>query len=377
MPYWRLSGFYFFYFATLGAIVPYFSIYLRSVGFDATRIGELMAIIMLSRIVAPYVWGWIADHQNQRMIVVRTAALLSAVTFAGVFVSARFWWLALVLLAFSFFWNATLPQVEAATMSHLGGRASQYARVRLWGSIGFIIAVTALGSLFDFVNTWWLLPIVLVLLGLIWVSSLLVPDRQLTVEQEHHGPLLKVFLRPDVAAFLFACFLMQASHGPYYTFYTIYLTDAGYSKTLIGWLWALGVICEIGVFIILHRIQRRLSLRWIMLASCAIATVRWLLIGYFPQQLSVLLLAQGLHAVTFGAYHAAAIEMVHNFFRGKHQIRGQAIYGSISFGLGGAIGSVYAGYTWDATGAAMTFTIAAMLATVATVVVWRWVRPAT
>ncbi|MFV1997395.1 MAG: MFS transporter [Acidiferrobacterales bacterium] len=373
MPYWRLSGFYFFYFAALGAIVPYFSIYLRSVGFNATRIGELMAVIMLSRIVAPYVWGWIADHQNQRMIVVRTAALLSIVAFAGVFISTQYWWLALVLLAFSFFWSATLPQVEAATMSHLGGRAGQYARVRLWGSIGFIIAVTGLGSLFDSVDTWWLLPIVMVLLTLIWISSLLVPDRQLIVQEEHHGPLLKVFLRPEVAAFLLASFLIQASHGPYYTFYTIYLSDAGYSKTLIGWLWALGVIFEIGVFIILHRIRRRLSLRWIMLGSSVLAAVRWLLIGYFPQQLSILLLAQVLHAVTFGAYHAAAIEMVHHFFRGKYQTRGQAIYGSISFGLGGALGSVYAGYMWDTTGAAMTFTVAAVLAVAAAVVVWRWV----
>lgn len=332
-----------------------------------------MAVIMLSRIVAPYVWGWIADHQNQRMIVVRTAALLSIVAFAGVFISTQYWWLALVLLAFSFFWSATLPQVEAATMSHLGGRAGQYARVRLWGSIGFIIAVTGLGSLFDSVDTWWLLPIVMVLLTLIWISSLLVPDRQLIVQEEHHGPLLKVFLRPEVAAFLLASFLIQASHGPYYTFYTIYLSDAGYSKTLIGWLWALGVIFEIGVFIILHRIRRRLSLRWIMLGSSVLAAVRWLLIGYFPQQLSILLLAQVLHAVTFGAYHAAAIEMVHHFFRGKYQTRGQAIYGSISFGLGGALGSVYAGYMWDTTGAAMTFTVAAVLAVAAAVVVWRWV----
>lgn len=374
MPYWRLSGFYFVYFAALGAIVPYFSVYLRSVGFNAAQIGELMALIMISRIVAPTIWGWIADHQDQRMVVVRMAALLSAVAFAGVFVSVRFWWLALVMLAFSFFWNATLPQVEAATMSHLGGRASQYARVRLWGSIGFIIAVVGLGSLFDYVDAWWLLPIVMVLLVFIWLSSLTLPDRELDIDTEHHGPLLKIFLRPDVAAFLFACFLMQASHGPYYTFYTIYLSDFGYSKTLIGWLWALGVACEIGVFVVLHKVQRRISLRWIMLGSCALAAIRWLLIGYFPRQLSVLFLAQVLHAVTFGAYHAAAIETVHNFFRGKHQIRGQAIYGSVSFGLGGALGSVYAGYVWDSSGASMAFVFAAILAAAATVVVWRWVK---
>jgi PPP family 3-phenylpropionic acid transporter len=375
MPYWRLSGFYFFYFAALGAIVPYFSVYLRSIGFNATRIGELMALIMISRIIAPTIWGWIADHRGQRMIVVRMAALLSAVVFAGVFVGTRFWWLALVMLGFSFFWNATLPQVEAATMSHLGGRASQYARVRLWGSIGFIVSVVGLGSLFDFVDPWWLLPIVMVLLIFIWVSSLMVPDREMGVESEHHGPLREVLFRPEVFAFLFACFLMQASHGPYYTFYTIYLSDHGYSKTLIGWLWALGVVCEIGVFILLHKVQSRISLRQIMLVSCILAAARWFLIGYFPDYLMILLLAQVLHAVTFGAYHAAAIETVHNFFRGRHQTRGQAIYGSISFGLGGALGSFYAGYIWDSSGAAMTFVIAALLAAAAAVVVWRWIRP--
>ncbi len=375
MPYWRLSGFYFFYFAVLGALVPYWSVYLRSVGFDARQIGELMALLMLSRIVAPYVWGWIADHKGQRMVVVRLAALLATISYAGVFFTTDFWWLALVMLVFSFFWNATLPQLEAATMNHLGGEASRYARVRLWGSIGFIVSVIGLGFLFDRVETAWLLPVVLVLMAGIWVSSVFVPDREMSGEIEHPGPLLGVIMRPEVFAFLATCFLMQASHGPYYTFYTIYLSDYGYSKTLIGMLWALGVICEIGVFVLLHNMRTHIGLRYILLASIALAALRWLLIGYFPSNLSILVFAQVLHAATFGAYHATAVEMVHNFFRGRHQIRGQAIYGSISFGIGGALGSFYAGYTWDYIGPDITFAIAAVLAFAALLVAARWITP--
>lgn len=377
MPYWRLSGFYFFYFAALGALVPYWSVYLRSTGFDETDIGKLMALLMLSRIVAPYLWGWIADNRGQRMLVVRLAALLAAVTYVGVFFSTNFWWLALVMLIFSFFWNATLPQLEAATMSHLGGEATRYARVRLWGSVGFIVAVIGLGLLFDRVETWWLLPVVLMLLVGIWVSSLLVPERELETHVEHPGSFLKVIMRPEVFAFLATCLLMQASHGPYYTFYTIYLSDHGYSKTLIGMLWALGVVCEIGVFIYLQNVRTRISLRQILLGSFALATGRWLLIGYFPDNLGILVLAQVLHAATFGAYHATAVEMVHKFFRGPHQIRGQAIYGSISFGVGGALGSYYSGYTWKYISPEFTFTIAALLAFSAIIVAWRWVRPET
>jgi PPP family 3-phenylpropionic acid transporter len=373
MPYWRLSAFYFFYFAVLGALVPYWSVYLRSIGFDARQIGELMALLMLSRIVAPFVWGWIADHKGQRMTVVRLAALLATITYAGVFLTTHFWRLALVMLAFSFFWNATLPQLEAATMNHLGGEASRYARVRLWGSVGFIVAVVGLGLLFDYVETGWLLPVVLLLMAGIWVSSLFVPDREMAGDIGHPGPLLGVIMRPEVFAFLLTCFLMQASHGPYYTFYTIYLSDNSYSKTLIGMLWALGVVCEIGVFMLLHNMRVHIGLRHILLASIALAALRWLLIGYFPKNLSILVVAQVLHAATFGAYHATAVEMVHNFFRGRHQIRGQAIYGSISFGVGGALGSLYAGYTWDYLGPGFTFAAAAALAFVALLVAARWI----
>ena len=127
-----------------------------------------------------------------------------------------------------------------------------------------------------------------------------------------------MLLRPEVLAFLAACLLMQASHGPYYTFYSIYLDSHGYSRGLIGALWALGVVCEIVVFLLLRRLQSRVGLREVLLISFGLAGVRWLMIGYFPDELWLLVAAQVLHAATFGTFHATAVTMVHGFFTGRH-----------------------------------------------------------
>jgi PPP family 3-phenylpropionic acid transporter len=362
MPYWRLSGFYFFYFATLGALVPYWGLYLKSIGFAPVDIGVLMALLMLSRIVAPLIWAWIADHNTQRMRVVRIAALITVIAFSGVFFGTGFWWLAGVMVVFSFFWNASLPLLEVITMNHSGGHAGAYVRVRLWGSLGFIASVLALGPVIDVRGPWWVLPSLLTLMGGIWLSSQLLPESDVQAPTLHAGRLRDVLRRPEVAAFLLACFLMQASHGPYYTFYSIYLEANGYSKTLIGVLWAFAVVCEIGVFLVMRRLLQYLSLRVVLLMSFALAALRWLLIGHYPESLTFLIVAQALHAATFGSFHASAIQMVYRFFTGRHQHRGQAIYGSASFGLGGAVGSFYSGHTWATLGPALSFDIAAALA---------------
>ena len=368
MPYWRLSGFYFFYFATLGALVPYFGLYLQSIGFTPVDIGVLMALLMLSRIVAPIIWAWIADHHTQRMRVVRLSALITVLAFSGVFFGTGFWWLAGVMMVFSFFWNASLPLLEVITMNHSGGHAGVYGRVRLWGSLGFIASVLALGPVIDVSGPWWVLPSLMTLMGGIWLYSQLLPESEVQAPTLHAGRLRDVLRRPEVVAFLLACFLMQASHGPYYTFYSIYLEGHGYSKSLIGVLWAFAVVCEIGVFLVMRRLLQYVALRVVLLMSFALAALRWLLIGHYPESLSVLIIAQVLHAATFGSFHASAIQMVYRFFTGRHQHRGQAIYGSASFGLGGAVGSFYSGHTWATLGPTISFDIAAVLAGLAFVV---------
>jgi PPP family 3-phenylpropionic acid transporter len=374
MNYWRLSGFYLFYFASLGTLVPYWSLYLKSLGFSLTEIGELVAILMATKIVAPYVWGWIADHTGQRMVIVRIASLLAAIAFAGVFAVTSYWWLAAVMVVFSFFWNASLPQFEATTMNHLGNDTWRYSSIRLWGSVGFIITAAGLGPLLDSYGAGVLPAIVIGLFIAIWLSSLAVPESaagHLPLDQE---PLRKVLGRPLVVALLCVCFLMQASHGPYYAFFTLYLEDFGYSRSLIGQLWGLGVIAEIGVFLMMPRLLPRFGARRLLLAAVGLTTLRWLLIAVFAAYVPVILFAQTLHAASFGLYHAVAIYMIHTQFTGVHQGRGQALYSSLSFGAGGAAGSLVSGYLWTGINPEAMFLLAAVTSLCALAVVYRGIK---
>jgi MFS transporter, PPP family, 3-phenylpropionic acid transporter len=372
--YWRLSGFYFFYFASLGALIPYWGLYLKTLGFGAVEIGELVAIIMATKIIAPNIWGWIADHTGRRMQVVRLACLLATLAFAGVFLWKGYWWLALVMAVFSFFWNAALPQFEATTLTHLGSQTHRYSSIRLWGSIGFIAAVAALGFMFDRLGNQWL-PVVLVLLfAFIWLSSLLVPENASGHQSLEHIPMRKVLSRPVVISLLAVCFLIQLSHGPYYTFYSLYMAEHGYSETAIGQLWALGVVAEIVVFLRMHIWLPCYGARNLLLTAASLTAVRWCLLAWFPDKLWLMIIGQTMHAASFGLYHAVAIHLIHELFRGRNQGRGQALYSSLSFGAGGALGSLVAGYVWAGFGPEQMYVAAAVVAAIALIVTWRGVK---
>jgi len=373
MPYWRLSGFYLVYFAALGALIPYWGLYLKSRGFDPIAIGELMALLMATKIIAPNVWGWIADHTGRRMAIVRLASLLAFLIFMGVFWADGFWPLALTMVCFSFFWNASLPQFEAVTLSHLVGRVRYYSRIRLWGSIGFILSVVGLGAMLDSYDAAIILPVVLSLYFLIWLISLAVPEKSAPVQTNEAIPLKQLLCQPAIMAFLAAAFFMQMGHGAYYAFYSIYLGEHGYSSSVIGQLWALGVVAEVLVFIVMHRLLKHFSARQVLLASLLLAALRWILIGNYPDTLSLMLFAQILHAATFGTFHAAAMHLVHHYFQGRHQGRGQAIYSSLSFGAGGAVGSLYSGYLWSGAGPTITYGVSAVVSILAFGLVWKWV----
>ena len=282
--------------------------------------------------------------------------------------------LALILLLFSFFWSAALPQMEAATLTHLGESTHAYPGIRLWGSIGFIIAVWSLGLVFEYVSITRVPLLILVSLIVVWLASLAVP-RETPEPYAGNGAGLKYILGSrEVLAFFGICFLMLASHGPYYTFYSIYLEDHGYSKAVIGEMWALGVIAEVLVFMFMRRLLGMFRLKTLLISSLLFAAVRWLLIGLLVENMAWLIFAQVLHAATFGLYHAVAIQYVHKFFKGRIQGRGQALYSSASFGAGMAAGSLFSGYIWNSAGAGVCFAVASGLSFLATLIAWYRIR---
>jgi PPP family 3-phenylpropionic acid transporter len=192
--------------------------------------------------------------------------------------------------------------------------------------------------------------------------ALAIPEARKAPAPEAHVALGEILRRPHVRALLAACFFMSAAHGALYVFYSMHLVAHGYSKSLVGWMWTLGVIAEIGVFMGLPQLLRACSLRSILVFSFVAAILRFVLIGWGAESLAVLLFAQVLHGATFGACHAAAVAAVNRWFGARHQARGQALYGSISFGAGGMIGGVISGYTWDSVGPAWTYSLGSLFA---------------
>ena len=377
LPYWRLSGFYFFYFAFVGAMTPFWGLYLKSLAFNALQIGVLMSLLQVMRIFAPNIWGHIADRTGKRTTIVQIAAVGSVLAFVGVFFGSSFWWLFVVMAALGFFWSASLPLVEAMTLSHLGNRIEGYGRIRLWGSIGFIVMVVGLGYALDYLSITWLpWAVLLVMLG-IAAFARVIPESIILSYHTDHISVWEIVRKPEVASLLIACLLMAVTHGPYYIFYSIYLVDHGYDKSTVGWLWALGVLCEIGIFLIIPRIFARVTLRRLILVSFALAVVRFLVIAWGVESAWLMWGAQVLHAFTFGTYHAAAMGLIHQHFQGRHQARGQALYTSISYGIGGALGGLASGWSWDSMGSTWTFTLAALSAGLAWAVysIWGGIKP--
>jgi PPP family 3-phenylpropionic acid transporter len=165
--------------------------------------------------------------------------------------------------------------------------------------------------------------------------------------------------RPEVIAFFASTFLMIAAHAALYVFYSLYLSNLGYSNTLIGLMWSLGVVAEIVFFYYQAPIFRRLGVRVLMLGCLLAAVLRFLLIGFGAESLALLVLAQVLHAATFGTHHSASVAMLQRWFSGPLQSQGQALYISISYGLGGTLGGLALSAAWDAWGARSVFLLAA------------------
>ncbi len=370
LPYWRLSGFYFLFFLTIGAFMPYWSLYLKSIGMTAEAIGILSAIVVVTKIFSSFIWGWIVDHTGKRIQVIRHTSLLSMLSFSLVLFYQDFWSLFIILFIFSIFWSAALPQIEAVTLSHLGEKSDSYTVVRIWGSISFIIAVLALGQFFDQKPIEYLLPIIIGSMLLVWLHSLTLPEITTSHEEPNDSTFRSILFKPHIISLMIVCFLVQAGHGAYYTFFSIYLEEHHYSNSFIGIAWALGVFAEVVIYIFMHRVIGRFGLRRLMILVLVLATARWLLIAWFVDNVYILLFSQCLHAATFGVYHAVAIQYIHREFKGPHQGRGQALYSSVSFGAGLALGSLISGYLWDYVGSMQTFIFAAIMSAIGVIIAW-------
>lgn len=359
---------YFLYFGHIGVIVPYLGVFLDGRGFSSQQIGELFAIITLAKILAPNIWSYIADKLDHGLLLLRFGALLTCLSTGLAYLDNGFWVVTAALACMMMFATAILPQIEVVTMDCVQGDPQRYSRLRMWGSLGFIAFTVGLGALLDVTSTNMVLYATSLILFAVFISTLLIRS----VKHDKHADKLsdgknewrKVISLPFIC-FIVSAGLLQMSMGPYYGFFALYSGELGYTGTQTGIFLALGVVAEIGIFLVAGKLIRYFGIKWLIIIAMWLTALRWLMLAYTPDTWWLLSISQLLHAFSFGVTHAASVSFIHRFFAPRFHSQGQALYVSIAFGLGGAAGNYGAGLLWhDGTGAVLAFVSAAIAAMV-------------
>lgn len=344
-----MQALYFSYFAYVGTLSPYLSLYFEASGYSVAQIGLLLAVPQALRIVAPPVWGLLADRGAaagrllvaSAMLTILFVALLPWATEQGQLAT-------LVLLAALFFASAGItPIAESTALALAGGDAGRYGAMRLWGSVGFVVAVVVVGPALDLGGArslpWFLAAIAggIAVVGL-RLAGLAGPPRTVPAVS------LRARLRErPVAAFFLANFLMLFAHAALYVLFSLYLQRHGYSKAAIGLFWALGVLAEIALFRWQSILFDRFSAGGLFAFSIGVAALRFALVGVSAGGLVLLLVVQLLHAITFGLHHSASMALLHRWFEPAQQGRAQALFVTIGYGCGGTLGGLAMSAVWE------------------------------
>lgn len=367
----------FVYFLSFGIFLPYFSPFLLAQGFSAAQVGVLLSAVMAAKIIGPLLLGWWVDHRGQILPTLRVSALASALIFIAVTLliqqAAPFAAWLVLLLVFGLVWQPILSQLDVLTLRRVGEGSHEYSAIRAWGSIGFIVSSVGLGWALD---AWPKGQTLLVVCGISVSLALLAALLWRMPEPPPHAALAKnratlwpVLTTRPMLSFLGMQFLVNVAHGVYYAFYSVYLAAHGYSPGVIGLLWALGVVAEIVLFFVLPKFLHRVSLSVLFGWALGLMALRWLMIGFGVDSLAILLLAQVLHAASFGLTHAVGVTVMHQQFTGVLQARGQAVYSGLSYGGGAAVGLLLAGSLWASVGAMPSF---AAMSGISLVAIWFW-----
>ena len=358
------------YFAHIGFFNPYLPLWLKDLGFGLLAISVLTSVQSATRLFAPYGWGWLSDHTGERVKLLRFGASMALLFSMGLWFEPGFVGMMVVLLLM-FTHTSSMMSLSEAAMAHLvsqGGAfdARRYGRVRLFGSLGFLVTVVAAGAWFqqrglqDF-PAWTLLTLVAVTIS-VWF----VPDLKESVHPDEPKIRVGPVLRQPAVRWLFASmFFHVLAHIFIYIFFSLYLDELGYSKTVIGLLWAASVLVEIGWFYTQGRWLPLLSLTgWLVLAS-VLMVLRMGLTAGLPLVWPLLLIAQATHAITFAAHHTVCIALLSQHFPARLRGRGQALYTVIGYGVPGVLGGLLGGVLSTRWGLTSVFWLAGGTALVA------------
>jgi PPP family 3-phenylpropionic acid transporter len=364
----RFSVFYLCYYAALGAYTPYIGRWVSSLGHGGYVVGAMLGLWYGTRIIAPPLWTALIHRSKAPGQWFVAGTVLTLLCFAGFTFTRSAWALLAVMSAFGFFYNAVMPQFEAMTLAALGADSHQYGRIRVWGSIGFLVVASSYGALLDRLGDpafpWLTLPLLLATAVAAW------PHRRdpVPAEEEDSEPPAHLWKRPGVRRFLLVALLMQLGFGPFYVFYTLHLQAHGHNGLEVGSLWGLGVLIEIALFWQAPKLIARFGAQPLMLFCLVVTSLRWAVTALFADSLALMAAAQLLHAFSFAVFHACCMRRMVEFFPGKLAKRGQSLLYGFSSGIGGVLGALMAAWLWERGGGQWAFMAGAIVVAIAAVI---------
>jgi MFS transporter, PPP family, 3-phenylpropionic acid transporter len=373
------------YFAHIGFFNPYLPLWLQDQGLGLLAISLMTSMQSATRLFAPLAWGWLSDHTGDRVRLLRWCAMAALGISAGLWLDLGAVGVAVVLFLMFTHTSAMMPMSEAALAQSVSSQsgafdARRYGRVRLWGSLGFLVTVMAAGAWFQDHGMAsfpvWTVATLLAVTASTWV---LPSQREQPHEAHAHPSLWPVLRQPVLLWFFGALFLHVLSHVFIYAFFSLYIDALGYGKSVIGLLWAFSVVVEIGFFYTQSRwlpLLRPAS--WLVLAS-ALMTLRMAATAGAGHWLWALFAVQALHAITFAAHHSVCIEVLSRHFPARLRGRGQALYSVLGYGVSGVTGGFVGGLVsshWGLTSVFWIGSAVALLATLAAIQVRRLAPPA-
>ncbi|BEM59285.1 3-phenylpropionic acid transporter [Serratia marcescens] len=340
---------YFTYFFSYGIFLPFWGVWLKGEGIAPETIGILLGAGLMARFLGSLLIAPRVKDPSHLISALRLLALLT-LAFAVGFCFGNGWgWLMLVIAGFNLFFSPLVPLTDALAATWQKQIRMDYGRVRLWGSLAFVIGSALTGQL---VAVWGhnailyslILSVLAMLLGMLLKPSVM-PQGEARTHGGAERSLWALLKEGPVWRFLLCVTLLQGAHAGYYSFGSIYWQEAGYSASTIGYLWSLGVVAEVIIFASSNVLFRRWNARNLLLLSACCGVLRWSLMAY-STELGWLLLIQILHCGTFTVGHLAAMRFI-AARQGQEVIQLQAVYSALAMGGGIAVMTVIAGFLFE------------------------------
>ena len=355
----RISLFYSAIFLVIGVLMPFWPVWLKSRGISATEIGLILAVATWSRAIIHPLLAQSADRHGRpylRIILMGWGALITHILF---FFSESFWSLFVISVISSILLFALMPMADAVAMLKVREGAIDYGKVRLWGSLTFIIAALGGGYILRGQSADYILWLVVGLLILTVASCHLIPRAETPGTKAFLEPLLNIIRNGRLIIFMLSASLIQASHAVYYGFSTLHWRANGLDEITIGALWAEGVIAEIILFAVAGKYIDRIGPGIFLMIGGLAGAIRWTVLGT-TTDLAGLVAVQGFHAFTFGATHLAALYYIAKAVPSGFAATAQSLYSSFAVGTTMAFAMLASGWLYELYAGAAFFAMAVM-----------------